>query len=45
MKMNTHHPIRSDPTQPLSALAEVSGVAQLLSLMDADDRGCDGPVN
>lgn len=39
MKMNTHHPIRPDPSQPLSAWAEVTQVTQLLSLTDADDRG------
>lgn len=45
MKMNTHYPIRPDPSQPLSALTEVAQVTQLLSLTDADDRGCDCPVN
>lgn len=40
MKMNTHHPVSVDPSQPLSALAGgVTEVTQLLSLTDADDRG------
>lgn len=39
-KMNTHHPISGDPSQPLSAFAEgVMDVTQLLCLSDADDRG------
>ena len=39
VKMNTHHLIRPDPSQPLAAWAEVTEVTQLLSFTDADDRG------
>lgn len=45
MKMNTHHLIRKDPSQPLAVLTKVTKVTQLLCLTDADDRECDGLVN